>query len=209
MIHIAYIGNGKSTNRYHLPFVLTLPALFKVTKIFARSLKQDWSAHQGIQYTNNLDDILLDPSIDAVVVATPSHTHFEFAKKVLESGKHCLVEKPFTTNVQEAKVLFDFARSKNLVIMPYQNRRFDSDLLTLQKLLKNDVLGEVFEVNFTWDSDRALGIPTITEGSIDNSLVYGLGTHSLDQALYTFGSPLHYQAIATQSKGPGDRKSVV
>lgn len=203
MLTLAYIGNGKSTNRYHLPFVLTLPDLFKVQAIYARSQKNDWPTIDAIHYTHNLNEILDDPSIDAIVVTTPHASHFEIAKQVLNAGKHCLVEKPFTTSPQEAQALFDLAALKGLVIMPYQNRRYDADLLTLNSLIDSNVLGKLYDVNFTWDSDRAMSSNHFIEGNVENALVYGLGTHSLDQALYTFGIPNDYRVMASQSKGPG------
>lgn len=92
MLTIAYIGNGKSTNRYHLPFA-TKVAGIQIKTIYNRSLKDTWSPLEHINYTTNLQDVLLDPAIQLVVVCTPASSHYEFAKACLEHGKHVLVEK--------------------------------------------------------------------------------------------------------------------
>jgi len=125
------------------------------------------------------------------VVNTPSITHYDFAKQVLEAGKHLLVEKPFTATVKEAQELIDLAERKSLKIAVFQNRRFDSDLKTVKKVLDEGVLGEIRDVEIHYDryapelSPKAhKEMPTPAVG-----LVYDLGSHVIDQALYLFGIP--------------------
>lgn len=202
MIKLAYIGNGKSTNRYHLPFVMTLAHLFEVKTIYSRNPSISWPNYEKIHYTHNLDDILLDASIDAVVITSPSNTHYDYALKVLQSGKHCFVEKPFALTSLEASELFELANQRKLIIMPYQNRRFDADLHSLKNILESGDLGKLFEVNLSFDTDRSDTITKDICGSKDNSYLYGIGTHSLDQALSTFGKPLSYYGHAQSLMGP-------
>ena len=86
---IGYIGNGKSTNRYHLPFVLNRPDKIRVKMIYQRNLaKQDWARIVGVEYTDDLEKILHDPEIDVLVVTTATAAHYPLAKKVLEAGKN-------------------------------------------------------------------------------------------------------------------------
>ena len=94
MLTMGFIGNGKSTNRYQLPFVLTRKNI-KVKTIYARNLnKHDWSRVAGINYTDDLDSLLNDPEIQLISVCTRHDSHYEYARMVLEHGKNCLVEKP-------------------------------------------------------------------------------------------------------------------
>ena len=94
---IGFIGNGKSTNRYHAPFILTRRDTMKIKTIYARNLqKTDWPRIDGVTYTDQIDDVLKDPEIDVVVVTLPHHLHYDYAKKVIEAGKNCVCEKPFT-----------------------------------------------------------------------------------------------------------------
>ncbi len=98
----------------------------------------------------SLDDVLND-DVDLVVVNTPVDTHFAYAKKVLEAGKHVLVEKAFTTTAAEAQELKVLAKRKSLKLTVYQNRRWDSDFKTVQQVLKSGVLGDIVEAEIRFD----------------------------------------------------------
>src|SRR5699024_4692694 len=128
MLNIAYIGNGKSTNRYNAPFVNKLEHI-QIKTIYSPSGKIRLYKLPGVHYTDCIDDIWEDDHLDLVVVTTPSEYHYSSAKEALEKGKNVLVDKPFTETSQEAKELFTLAKEKGLFIQAYQNRRFDSDLL--------------------------------------------------------------------------------
>jgi len=194
MLTIGYIGNGKSTNRYHLPFVLQGKNI-KVKTIYQRNPKnENWDRIEGVNYTSNLDELLNDKEIQLIVVCTLHNSHYEYAKIVLEHNKHCLVEKPFMENSEQAKEIFTLAKEKGLIVQPYQNRRFDSDFLTVQKVIKEGKLGELIELEMHFDYYR----PEIPESSINfdphSSYVYGHGCHTLDQVISHFGKPdnIHY-----------------
>jgi predicted dehydrogenase len=127
MLTIGYIGNGKSTNRYHLPFVLQRENI-KVKTIFQRNPENEsWKRIDGVNYTSNLKELLKDEDIQLIVICTKHDSHYEYAKLVLEHNKHCLVEKPFMETTDQAKEIFALANKKGLIIQAYQNRRFDSD----------------------------------------------------------------------------------
>jgi predicted dehydrogenase len=202
MLTIGYYGNGKSTNRYHLPFVLQRPEKFRVKTIYRRNPDHDaWDKIPGVNYTSNLDDLLKDPEIDMVCVCTSSN-HYECAKQVLEAGKHCLVEKPFTNTYEQAKELFDLAKSKGLLVQAYQNRRYDSDFLTVQKVIESGKLGELLEVEMHYDYYR----PWVPEGNAFDkyrSYLYGHACHTIDQVLSYFGNPdsIHYDVRQLLGEG--------
>lgn len=184
----ALIGNGKSANRYQLPYILQRKDKYTVKTIYQRDLSVfKWKKIEDIQYTDDLNAMLMDPEIELVIITLPSHLHYEYAMKVLEAGKHCVVEKPFTETLIQAKELFDFARDKNLMIQCYQNRRFDSDLLTAQKVIKSGALGDLQEMELTFDYDRP-EVPLNSTGfSRIHSYYYGHACHSLDQVISMFG----------------------
>ncbi len=133
MLTVAYIGNGKSTNRYHLPYAFKQSDKIRVKTIYARHLSQEWSAIDGVKYTTDIEDIYQDDEIQLVIITTPNATHYPLAKDCLLHGKNVLVEKPFSLNYAEAEELFRLANERGLFIQCYQNRRFDSDFLTVQK----------------------------------------------------------------------------
>lgn len=203
MLTIGFIGNGKSTNRYQLPFVLTRKNI-KVKTIYARNLnKKDWSRVPGINYTDDLDSLLNDPEVQLISICTRHDTHYEYAKMVLEHGKNCLVEKPFMKNSQEAKEIFALAKEEGLLVQCYQNRRYDSDFLTTQKVIESGKLGNLLELEMHFDYYRPEIPLSCKEYSCFNSYLYGHGCHTLDQVISYFGKPdkIHYDV--RQLLGPG------
>lgn len=194
MLTIAYIGNGKSANRYHLPFALKLTDKIKVKTIYSRSGRQAWPVIDGVHYTTDINDIYDDPEIQLVVVSTPSHTHYQLAKDVLNHGKNALVEKPFTETSAEAKELFALAKAKGLLIQCYQNRRYDSDFLTVQHVIESGKLGDLLELEMHFDYFRPNVPMNVDHFSLDTSYLYGHACHTLDQVISYFGRPddVHY-----------------
>jgi predicted dehydrogenase len=194
MLNVAYIGNGKSTNRYHLPFVLTNPN-FTVTTIYSRTPQSQWDKITGVDYVDDIERVWGDTAIDLVVVCTSSDTHASFAREALERGKNVLVEKPFAESSAEARELFALAAERGLFVQCYQNRRFDSDFLTVQKVINSGVLGELLEVESNYDYYRP-EVPTtlVPKFSLNHAFLLGHGTHTVDQVLAAFGAPerVHY-----------------
>lgn len=202
MLTIAYIGNGKSTNRYHLPFSTQLSDKIRIKTIYSRSGKSDWTPIEGVQYTTNIDDIYNDPEIQLVVVTTPSSSHYPLAKKGLLRGKNMLVEKPFTETVEQAQELFTLANEKNLFVQSYQNRRYDSDFLTVQKVIESNKLGDLLELEMHFDYFRPEVPENSTYSRID-SFLYGHACHTLDQVISYFGEPDEVYSDVRQLLGKG------
>lgn len=194
MLTIGYIGNGKSTNRYHLPFVLQRDQI-KVKTIFQRKPEhENWKRILGVKYTSDLNELLKDDEIKLIVVCTRQDSHFEYAKLVLEYNKNCLIEKPFMETSKQTRKIFALAREKGLLVQAYQNRRFDSDFLTVQKVIEEGTLGDLLEIEMHYDYYR----PEVPESTHlyepTCSYLYGHGCHTLDQVISYFGKPdnIHY-----------------
>jgi predicted dehydrogenase len=96
-----------------------------------------------IQTTQNADDILTSPSIDAVVVATPVFTHYALAKKALENGKHVLIEKPMTSTGDEARELIALADSKGLTLMVDHTFLYTGAVQKLKELISGGSIGQI------------------------------------------------------------------
>lgn len=189
-LQVAFIGFGKSTTRYHLPFVLVRKDKLQVAHIFRRHEKPELEQqpqYAHIHFTSQLDDILNDPQVKLVVVCTHVDSHFDYAKKALEAGKNVLVEKPFTPTLAQARELFTLAKQKGLIVTPYQNRRFDSCFLTMKKAITSGLLGRIVEVESHFDMYRPEA-PTQPGTPVDGAF-YGLGVHTMDQILSLFGRP--------------------
>lgn len=154
-INTCVLGTGLSGLTFQIPFVLALPDLFTLHSVLERNpsseggrVKERFGVTTKIH--RSLEDVLADGEIELVIVGTPNATHFEYAKRALGAGKHVLVEKPVVTTVAEARELGELAKSKNLVLYAYQNRRWDSDFLAVKRLLRepassHNSLGDVVE----------------------------------------------------------------
>ncbi len=200
---LAYIGNGKSANRYHIPFVIQRKDKFVIKTIFDPHVRHDvWAELPGVTYTENPDEVFQDPEIDLVVVNTRPDFHYEYTKRALESGKHCLCEKPFMPTRAQAQEIFTLAKEKGLYCSAYQNRRYDGDFLTVQKVIESRKLGDLLELEMHYDYYR----PQIPEGrtfSPAGSYLYGHGCHTLDQVISYFGEPdrIHYDVRQLLGEG--------
>lgn len=189
MLKIGYIGNGKSTNRYHAPFVLQRPDKIKIVSIYDRHVATPkWEHIDGVKYTDNIEEVMGNPEIDLIVVCTSS-MHYEYTMMALEHHKHVLVEKPFTNTYAQAKEIFDKAKSLGLIAQCYQNRRFDSDFLTVQKVIEGGKLGDLLEVEMHFDYYRPEIPESIQKAEYYQSYLYGHGCHTIDQVISYFGMP--------------------
>ena len=201
---VGFISNGKSTNRYHAPFILNRRDKFTIKTIYARHPeKTDWARIEGVNYTSDLNSLLNDPEIDVVIVTTPHQFHYSYAKQVIEAGKNCVLEKPFTETPQETEELFALAKEKGVMLQGYQNRRFDSDFLTVQKVIESGKLGELLELEMHFDYYRPYIPESVKDYSPYLSYLYGHGCHTLDQVISYFGEPdrIHYDVRQLLGEG--------
>ncbi len=187
------LSYGMSGRLFHAPFVETNKN-FNFYAVTERTEKKANTRYPKVISYNSVDELLLDPKIELVIVNTPNNTHYEYAKKALQSGKHVLVEKPFAATSAEAKELFDLARQVNRKIMVYQNRRWDSDFQCVKSAVEGGKLGKLIEVHFRFDRyRREISKKAFKENPLPASgLSYDLGPHLLDQAISLFGKPLKW-----------------
>ncbi|NCC31752.1 MAG: Gfo/Idh/MocA family oxidoreductase, partial [Chloroflexia bacterium] len=113
----------------------------------------------------DVDEMLRDPALDAVAVATPVHTHFPLTLKILQAGKHAFVEKPLTSTVAEAEQLLEEAERRGLTLMVDHTFIYTSAVRKIKELLTNGSLGTLYyydsvrvnlglfqsDVNVLWD----------------------------------------------------------
>jgi len=98
-------------------------------------------AYPSLSVTNNPNEILSSSKIDAVVIATPISTHYDLAKKALECGKHVLIEKPMTSNSQEAEDLINLAEKKGLLLMVDHTFLYTGAVKRMKRLIEDGTLG--------------------------------------------------------------------
>jgi len=187
------LSYGMSGRLFHAPFIETNEK-FKFYAVAERNEKKAHKRYPEIISYNSVEELVGDPAIELVVVNTPNFTHYEFAKKALEAGKHVLVEKPFSSTSAEAKELFDLAKKQGKYIMAYQNRRWDSDFHSVKSVIESGVLGTLIEGHFRFDRyRREISVKGFTENPGPGSGVsFNLGPHLLDQVICLFGRPLKW-----------------
>jgi len=95
------------------------------------------------QVVSDLDSVLKDPEIDAVIISTPASSHFELAKQVLESGKHAFVEKPLATSTEQADELVALAAKTGKTLMAGHTFLYNAAVRYAQKLLRDESLGRL------------------------------------------------------------------
>ncbi|WP_269686115.1 Gfo/Idh/MocA family oxidoreductase [Flavobacterium lacustre] len=188
-IKTALLSYGMSGKVFHAPF-LTIHPGFELMGSWERSKKLIQADYPEVKSYPTIEDVLSD-DIELVVVNTPVGTHFEYAKKVLLAGKHALVEKAFTTTVAEAQELAALAKEKGLKLAVFQNRRWDSDFKTVQKVILDGVLGELVEAEFHFDRYNPNLSPKQHKETANSGagILKDLGPHLIDQALCLFGLP--------------------
>ena len=117
--------------------VKTVVDLSKERRHFVRDL------YPSVRVSYRVEDIINDADIEAVVIATPVATHFDFAMQCLEAGKHILVEKPICRKVQEVKEIGVLAKEKNLVAMAGHTFLYNLAVRYVKKLIDSGELGEI------------------------------------------------------------------
>ena len=189
-IKTALLSYGMSGKLFHAPFLHVHPG-FQFYSVWERSKNLADQDYPGVKTFRSLDDLLSDEEVELVIVNTPNYTHYDYAKKALQAGKHVIVEKPFVVAVKEGEELIGIAKDMGVLLTVYQNRRFDSDYRTVKKILAEGWLGDVVEAEFHFDrykEDLSPKVHKETPGPGTGAL-YDLGSHIIDQALQLFGIP--------------------
>lgn len=189
-IKTALLSYGMSGKVFHAPFI-QLHHGFELAGAWERSKQTINSVYPTAKSYNSLESILTDDAIELVIVNTPTYTHYEYAKKSLLAGKHIVVEKAFTTTVEEAQELIDISLHTGKKIAVYQNRRWDSDFQSVKQIIQSGVLGSLCEVEIHFDRFNLQLSPKQHKEAPNAGagIVKDLGPHLIDQALFLFGLP--------------------
>lgn len=190
ILNVGLIGFGLSGRYFHAPFLSVNPR-FNLKTVVERSKNEAQAYDPSIQNARTAEAMLEDPAIDLVFICSPNDSHYRYAKQALEHGKNVVIEKPFANSEIEAQQLSDIAKSNNLIVSAYQNRRWDSDFLTIKKLIHDGALGDVVEFQSRYDRFRPIPVANTwkEENTVGSGNLFNLGPHLIDQALDLFGTP--------------------
>jgi len=199
-LNVALLGYGMAGKVFHAPLIAATPGLTLKTVVTSRT-DQVAADHPGASVVPDIATALADSAIDLVVVATPDAVHAEHGRAALAAGKAVLIDKPFATSLDDAKALAEQASHAGLLLSVFHNRRWDSDFLTIQKLIADGALGEVTQFESRYDRFRPVVVDQWKEKAGAGTW-YGLGPHLVDQALQLFGLPTAvYADFAVQKDG--------
>jgi predicted dehydrogenase len=134
------------------------------------------AAYPGARFTGDVQQLLDDPELDAVVLATPVPTHYELGRRALEAGKHVMVEKPMTWKAQEARELRDLVDQTGLVLMVGHLLRFHPGVEKLRELIDS---GELGTVRYVYGNRQNLGVIRPDENAL-----WSLGVHDISVVLH-------------------------
>ncbi len=203
-INVALVGFGLSGRYLQAPFFAVHPDFNLHSIVTSRPEAQ--TLFPSVQRVGALADVLADPAVDLVSICSPNETHAGYARQCLLAGKHVLVEKPFAATAAEAEAVIALARQQGQHLFAFQNRRFDSDFLTLKMLLDSGRLGDLLRYEAHYNRFKPVLNPKKwKEAPGDASgILFDLGSHLIDQCVALFGAPRNVRGEAyTQRPGSG------
>ena len=151
--------------------------------------------YPSIQLTERYEEVLDNPEIHAVLIATPVASHFELARMGLQAGKHVFVEKPMAETTEQCRQLIALADERSLILMPGHTFLYSPPARKVKELIDGGQLGEVFFATF---SRVNLGIH-----QSDASVVRDLGPHDFSMLLHWLGEPTFVRAVGRDAVGSG------
>ena len=201
-IRVGLIGFGFVSKTFHVPLLEATDG-YKITAVSSSHPADVKAVIPDVDVVSDPKALATHSDIDLIVIASPNETHAPLAEAAMRAGRNVVVDKPFTITVDEARHLASVAREKNVLLSVFQNRRWDSDFLTVQDAIRQDLTGRVVLFESRIDRyrpdvrDRWREIPGPGAG-----LLYDLGPHLVDQMLLLFGIPDTVQAtLAKQRRG--------
>ncbi|MEI8246526.1 MAG: Gfo/Idh/MocA family oxidoreductase [Lentisphaerota bacterium] len=188
IVKVGVLGLGRSGYGIHIDGIKQMPKTFKVVTIY--DPLQDRAAavasELGIIQSTSEAQLLNNPDVELVVVASPNGFHTEQAERALKSGKHVLCEKPFGLTTADSDKIISAAQSAGKLIQPFQQRRYEPDFLKVKEICESGLLGEIYQIRICWHGfSRRWDWQTVRScagGALNNN-----GPHLIDHAIELFG----------------------
>ena len=192
-VRVALIGYGLGGAAFHAPLIACTPGMRLATIVTGNPERRAQAVREHPR-ANVVDSVqaIWDRASDhdVVVVTTSNDAHVSLAMAALAAGLPVVVDKPFAARAAEGRALIDEARRRKLMLTVYHNRRWDSEMLTVKRLLAEHAFGEVlrFESRLErWRPQLKGGWREQATPGLAGGLLYDLGSHLIDQALHLFG----------------------
>lgn len=196
-MRIGLVGYGHGGRFFHAPLIASLPGATFVGVVTRSPERRQLLAteHPGVKAFDSIGQIV-EAGIDALVISTTLEGRPALVLEAIEHGVAVVSDKPFASDAGEAFEMIAAAERRGVLLSVYQNRRWDSDFLTLRKLIGSGALGTItrFESRVERYSPQSVG------NASGGGFLRDLGSHLVDQALQLFGpvdrvfAQLHYTA---------------
>jgi predicted dehydrogenase len=205
---VALLGYGLGGRAFHAPLIEATAGLSLVAIVSANAERKAAAAreHPGARLLDSAEEVWRNRGdYDLAVISTPNRSHAPLALAAMAAGIAVIIDKPMATSAAEARALLDESRRANVPLTVYQNRRWDGDFLTVQRLIAEDALGQVvrFESRFDRWKPAAQDVwRERAEPEEAGGLLFDLGSHLIDQALRLFG-PVRQVYAEIDRRRPG------
>ena len=210
-LRVAIIGYGLAGRVFHAPLIAAARGLAVASVVTSSPERQAQVArdHPQARTLSSADRLWERDDHDLVVIATPNATHAALASAAIDHGLPVVVDKPLAVTASRAEQLVAQAQRAGLLLTVFQNRRWDSDHLTLHRLLNGGYLGEVIRYESRFERWRPSPKPGSWRETLPadegGGLLLDLGSHLVDQALTLFGAVTHVYAEVDARRGlPAD-----
>jgi predicted dehydrogenase len=189
-IRTAIIGYGYVGRTFHAPIIRATLGLALTVIGSSRPATEVQETAREARVVSDPLAAATDPDVDLVVIASPNDSHASLAEAALAAGKHVVVDKPFTVTLAEARQVAASAERAGRLLSVFQNRRWDSDFLTVQAALADGRLGTLVQYDSRIERYRPVVQDRWRERPAPGGgLWFDLGSHLVDQTLALFGLP--------------------
>jgi predicted dehydrogenase len=191
-LRVGLVGYGLGGSTFHAPLVAATDGLelAAIATSNAERVAKAKTRYPRVHVYDTIDTMLATEPLDLVVISTPHATHAPYARAALAKGAHVVVDKPFAQTSAEARDLAAEAKKAGKLAIPFQNRRWDNEVLTLRKLIDEGTLGDIHRYESRYERWRPVPKARWTEpgaGDRGEGVLGDLTVHLVDQALLLFG----------------------
>ncbi|MFD1798139.1 Gfo/Idh/MocA family oxidoreductase [Paracoccus aurantiacus] len=206
---IGVVGYGTGGRHFHAPFIKAADGV-ELAGIVARApatIARVQADYPGLPIYASLGDMLAS-GVDAVTITTPPQTRRDLVLEAIAAGVHVIADKPFAPSAEVGREMEQAARDKGVTLGVFHNRRFDTDVQTLKKVLDSGRLGKLWRIHARMEQDD----PATLEAGPQGGLLRDLGSHMVDQILWLLGPAVSVHAhldMIDLPEGPTDAGFVI
>ncbi len=188
-IRIGVCGIGRIATDDHIPMIKSVPglelaSLYDITPARRAYANREYRMHVHSDFSD-----FLNSGLDVVVISSPSNTHKDYALRAIQKGLHVIVEKPCGLNAKEASDIINAGKKKGVFVTSYHNRRWDTDFLTVRKIVEKGTIGNLVTLesrvvgygNLLWYAVKEFDASWRYQKRYGGGVLLDFGTHLVDQ----------------------------